>query len=553
MKGMRSVYPLIAAACMLVACQKASDVTCQPGYTTCGGACVRTGTDAQNCGACGRSCGSSEACVSGACVPDCRASLHASIDDPWGASWDGIERSTATYVAARDACEAIGGRLPTSSELFRAGATATGTVGDSYQTNQIWSLAPLNAVNALVVSLADASTLALAYGDLTHHYRCTCPPPRPAEFTGTSCFTTGVSDGCSALAGNPTFNFDVKDRPVLLTRSAAMYECLLAGGELPTAERLVAAFEGGLENPTNFFLHTGDGILTAGYNVAYNPSLGTFQAALDTDRRYYRCFGPTKGGLVATVPNGFRAPQGERVIDGDPEHASTTYTIALFDCLSRGGHLPSGNELAAFVIQGLPGGAVGPRWTSDQTSTTQVETFAWSGAAHWPVDADLATTTFTANGVSFDTITAGRALKTASLPYRCVYYPVLPAYTAPSAAACGTNGCLQVAVGTRAHLWFQKSPRGGSAGDTFTTAVQYCASLGARLPSVRDYVEAIHAGLSGSVTLVTSDFVSATDLRTILWTGTYPTDADPLPPAPSTVPATTGYVNYLCMWTDEVR
>lgn len=554
---MRNVHAVIAlTALAAVSCSKTEDVPCQPGYGLCGGVCVRVADDRDNCGRCGNACGPSDACVAGACVPDCTQSLHAPIMDPWGFAWDGLERPVASYTAARDACTAIGGRLPTASEIVRAGVR-TASVGDSYQTDLIWSLAPIDSANALAVKLSDAGASVLAFADTTPHYRCVCPPPRPAAFTGSACFTSKVADGCAALGGNASFNFDGENRTPL-PRGAAMYECALAGGELPSAERLAAAFQEGLPNTTGDALHTADDIGAAGAEAAATYGTPpTFTSASSTDWRPFRCFGPTAAGAAATVANGFREPRGERVMDADPDHAVTTYTASLFDCLSRGGHLPTGTELATFAIQGLPAGATtGARWTSDQTDTTAVESFAWSGTAYWPIDPDLATTTATTNGVTFDQTTATRAAKTATLPYRCVYYGVESTFIPPSSTACGTGGCLEVVVGTgsaaRARIWFQKSPRGGSGGDTYASAIKYCADLGGRLPSVRDYVEAIHAGLNDTgIALLTSDLVTGPNARTLSWSGTYPSDADP---SPSSVPVATAVgVNYACMWTNEIR
>lgn len=541
-----------------ISCSKSDDVACQPGYALCAGTCVRIGADPQHCGACGSVCGPTQACVAGACVVDCRASLHGPIDDPWGASWDGLERPSVVYTTARSSCEAIGGRLPTATEIVRAGVR-TATVGDGYQTSPLWSLDPLGAATGLAVRLSDGTSAptSIAPG-VTRHYRCVCPPERPAAFTGSACFSTQAGDGCVPMPGNPALNLDAEDRPPL-PRSAAMYECALAGGDLPTAEQLVAAFRSGLPNPTSTAttpvpLHTADAIGAAGLDVTVlSSNAPTFAQSNDIDFRAFRCIGPAAQGVPAAVAGGFREPRGDRVIDADPDQAATTYTAALFDCLGRGGHLPMGNELAALAIQGLPAGAsAGARWTADQTSTTEVETFAWSGAAYWPVDPDLATTSPTAAGVSFDATTARRALKSAALPYRCLYYAVNPAYAPPSASACGGSPCLVVPVGTRARMWFMRSPRGGSGGDTYSAAAKFCADLGGRLPSVRDYVEAIHAGLenTSAAALTTSDFVTATDVRTLSWSGTFPADADP---AAATVGAGAGSVKYVCMWTDELR
>lgn len=43
--------------------------SCAGGLTRCGGACVDATTNAANCGGCGRTCGQSQNCTGGACVP----------------------------------------------------------------------------------------------------------------------------------------------------------------------------------------------------------------------------------------------------------------------------------------------------------------------------------------------------------------------------------------------------------------------------------------------------------------------------------------------------
>src|ERR1700689_2474431 len=42
--------------------------TCDSGQTTCDGVCTDVKTDAQNCGACGTSCGLGAACTAGKCA-----------------------------------------------------------------------------------------------------------------------------------------------------------------------------------------------------------------------------------------------------------------------------------------------------------------------------------------------------------------------------------------------------------------------------------------------------------------------------------------------------
>jgi hypothetical protein len=483
------------------------------------------------------------------CAADCRASLHAPVDDPWGMSWDGFERPQATYLAARSACEAIGGRLPTATEIIRAGVR-TAAVGDGYQTDLLWTIAPLDATNALAVRLSNGTSSSYGMTALGPNHRCVCPPARPAAFTGSACYTTGLGDGCAPFPGDPGFNMDAEERTAL-PRVAAAYECALAGGELPTSERLIAALAGGLPNLTAAAIEAADAAGTGAGQVLTVTSAAApaFVVAGPADYRAFRCIGPAAAGIPAAVADAFVEPRGERKMDA-ADRPAAPYATALFDCLSRGGHLPTSSELMAFAVQGLPAaGQTGQRWSADHTTPAIVETFAWPGTAYWPVDVDLATTAATANGI--DATQAARTAKAGSLPYRCVYHAVRPGY-APPAAACAGGSCLTVAVGTRARMWFQNRPHGGTTSDTYLSAVTGCAGLGGRLASVRDLVEAIHAGLENPYNAVihTSDFVDAANVRTLQWSGTYPSDPDP---NASFGAVAAGSKSYVCMWTDEIR
>jgi hypothetical protein len=101
-------------------------------------------------------------------------------------------------------------------------------------------------------------------------------------------------------------------------------------------------------------------------------------------------------------------------------------------------------------------------------------------------------------------------------------------------------------------MWFQSRPHGGSASDSYASALSACAAAGGRLPSMRDLVEAIHAGLDNQTNsvVITSDFVDAANVRTLQWNAPYPTDAAP---NASVLPVAGGSRSYVCMWTDELR
>ncbi|MBT9558170.1 MAG: hypothetical protein IV100_19210, partial [Myxococcales bacterium] len=64
--------------------------------------------------------------------------------DSWGYVWDGLERQSATWDQARAYCVSKGGRLPTASELWRVSGAIASEIGNSYETNYLWSHTPWN-------------------------------------------------------------------------------------------------------------------------------------------------------------------------------------------------------------------------------------------------------------------------------------------------------------------------------------------------------------------------------------------------------------------------
>lgn len=570
------------AALAGVGCTESVEVGCIDGYALCGEVCVAVATDRENCGACGVTCGAYEACEAGACVPDCLRGLHGPVSDAWGYAWDGLERPAATFAAARDACEGIGGRLPGVSELVRVSAAKSGTVGDTYMTHTLWSVTTDSASVAYTVRLDNGGVVPNVATN-AYNYRCVCPPPPPGAYVEEACYGP-AGGGCAALGGDARFNLDAEDRPAL-SKAGAIHECALAGGELPSAERLAAAVAAGLPNGSNVAMHTSDDAGHAapvcvawvwGTCVAYDPptdqqrdALLAFTAAPPTftegavqTARPFRCIGPAEAGAaVPGIADGFVEPRGERVIDGT-DRAPTTYTAALWDCFGRGGHLPTAAELAAFAAQGLPSGDVtGARWTSDQGGSGYVATYAWSGSAHWPVDPALAQVVPTTHGVAYvwGTTSVSKLAKAdaAGLPYRCVYYAVDPAFPVPAASSCSGNACFAVSAGAAGpvpRMWFDAANRGGTSSDTWTSAAAACGALGARLPSARDLVEAIRSGLPGTEgtdALVTSDLVRGPAALTIGWTGS--DNAGWTDSITTTAGLTATGVKYRCMWTNEIR
>jgi hypothetical protein len=68
---MRRIALAVVLSCLGCAATPPAN-SCPSGQSACGSNCVRLSTDDANCGSCGKSCGSGEACGNGACFPrDC--------------------------------------------------------------------------------------------------------------------------------------------------------------------------------------------------------------------------------------------------------------------------------------------------------------------------------------------------------------------------------------------------------------------------------------------------------------------------------------------------
>lgn len=116
---------------------------CPLGQEECGGTCAEVLSDVANCGGCGVACEAGDVCTDGICHAPCDPSrLMAAIEDPWGTTWDGLERAAAPLDAAEVDCATFGARLPSPTEMHRVSASQTGAVGESFHTNPLWSRTP---------------------------------------------------------------------------------------------------------------------------------------------------------------------------------------------------------------------------------------------------------------------------------------------------------------------------------------------------------------------------------------------------------------------------
>lgn len=481
----------------------------------------------------------------------CVDSLYGPIRDPWGATWDGSERGLDTLSNAQGACEAIGGRLPIATELLRVSAVQAGGVGETYDTNYLWTLNPISATQQAVGRMSDG-TFTPSPLDTRRPYRCLCPAATPAFFDESACFGPPGAT-CSQLATEGgRYRVDKSDR-AMLPKGAAMWECAFVHGHLADPMRLLEGIAGGLPNGSGSWLHTADDgrhdsdvlVKWTGTQPAWAADATNITVGFMTDARPFRCVGLDFAAEPhpVTITNEFIGPgslyKGERV-----DSASATWVAAHDTCWARGGHLPRATELGELVQQGLPGGSATPLWTSDQEGWNGVQflaaTVRWTGVeARFGYAAPL-------NSWAYKT--------DAGHPYRCIYYPIDAGFAGPAAAQCN-GGCQQLAVGSGpARMWldaFDRTPASVGA------AARVCLASGGRLASERDLTEAIRAGLpNGSATwLHTSDLEFGDfgiNVGTVRWTGTDPAFTDQYA-AYATWGALTTSGPYRCVWTNELR
>lgn len=536
-----------AAVCRHGACTN----VCPVGQALCARGCVDIRNDAKSCGSCDNACGNGQTCVDGTCTRSCTASLTLALPDPWGAMWDGIERPVSSYLDAKLACEGIGGRLPTATELYRVSAAQSGTIGQSYNSNYLWSAVPYSQTNQIILRLSDASS---TYSDNSagtlRPYRCMCPGAIPSSFSGIAC--QGVpGQECFPLAGG-RYNIDRSDR-ARLSKGAAMWECNFYHAHLADYPIYAQAILSSLPNGSTNWLHTADDAqydydtLIKWSNI--QPSWvadGNTTVSTMTDFRPFRCVGVNSAVTANpnTVTNEYvgllTKVKGETM-----DTAAANFALAHDTCWNRGGHLPRSTELGELVQQGLSGGTNAWLWTSDQEGFNGTQFLV--GILRW-------------NGVQpffghyYSEFTSWD-YKSASYAHRCLYYPLDPQYTPPPATAC-TGGCFRrdLPGATPATMWMDSTDRTAA---TLGSAIGICASAGGRLASERDYTEMIRHGLpngSGSW-LLTSDIGyggQAVDVMVVRWSGTDANFTDQYSTY-STWFALTSSLAFRCVWTNELR
>ncbi|MBN2493710.1 MAG: hypothetical protein JXR96_03875 [Deltaproteobacteria bacterium] len=319
------------------------------------------------------------------------------IVDSWGETWDGIERTAATWAAAQAECEALGGRLPTITELWRNNATnGTGDLTDNSQNNWMWTLISDYQGNRIVVQLGSGS-ISNSTVSSVQHFRCVWPDRVSDSFDGDYCFGP---PGAECTPARRFYNVDSWDRPAV-DLVAASHECNFYNGSIPVLQDWTEMIiSGDLTGDWNHWLWSGDIMYYSGAspyilngivhfqesNEAYwtfdstSNSFGSWQWPTSTD--YFRCMGKRssgegvdppspscQGGCFTITPSDDQSPDhaGRRapIWADSTDRTATTRDGAAAICDGVGGSLPTVIEVMELVHAGWPNGTDAWLWTSN--------------------------------------------------------------------------------------------------------------------------------------------------------------------------------------------
>jgi len=432
------------------------------------------------------------------------------VVDSWGETWDGIERAPRPWAQAEADCLALGGRLPTATELWRNHASGgSGDLSDTNAQNFLWTRV-LNAQPgwAVLVRLGDGT---LSAQDMTAaaRYRCVWPDSDGAGFDQARCHGDPGA-GCHAF--ERFWSVDSRDRAPL-DYAAATNECAFHGASLPASSDWSRLLRGGLPHGTNAWLWVGRAI--EWYSGGYGSPLvrwtdgdaagwffyqgGAGYASLDTGgaSHAFRCIGlRAPADFAPPAPPACNGPcfaldaRRSPVVADDADRAPARISAAIADCRDEGADLPTLADATELIHAGWPNGTgmwlwlVEPEyWYADGYGQP---IFQWTGAGspHWIYDGSRGAVSW-----GYD-----------ARPYRCVWHaqgPDVPAcqagevavwrdgaYACQAAVAGSSNGQAYVIeiVDDWGNAWdgIQRDVLG------YPEASALCAGLGGRLPTASE-------------------------------------------------------------------
>ena len=507
----------------------------------------------------------------------CRSAVNVpangyAVTDAWGEVWDGVARPMATQTDAKAACDALGGRLPTATELYRNNLT-TGLSSSSISTpsdvEYLWTGLPAYGLKkGTLVRLSDG-LVTTSESNVSKSYRCVWPDTSPADFDDDNC---NVRPGESCWSMTYGENVDTYDRP-RLDVIAASAECAFVHASIPQFSDWNNLIHDGLPNATNNWLWSSKATYWYnggfGHSVirwkdgnesswAYGSTEGTASDATPLTRLYFRCIGNRKRSeLVTPVPTCeggcFSTTHHGSLLTADStDRAAATEADAAVMCRTLGATLPNQQEMSDLIHAGLPNGSAIWIWLDEAL-------YWYNNGVGYPVInwTDIGSDTW-----SYSTGNGERSGATSTRPYRCVWHQKVNTYP-----TCGTTDGLNrvqnsyvCAPSVNGDSQGNANPSGISITDhwgndwdllqrgavTFTEADEACEALGARLPTASE-VYAVRADQSLTDSIGDSNAVS------YLWTKTVAPDASSqmtirVSDGMTTALSKTATTPYRCIW-----
>ena len=328
------------------------------------------------------------------------------VTDAWGATWDGQPRAATTWTKADQACKALGGRLPTATELYRNNTSSGGsTISGPQATEYLWTLISAYQTSYKVaVRLSNGGTT--SYKESTSlQYRCVWPKANATKgFNAGHCHGT---PGSTCTAHDGVWNIDSQDRPPL-DYAAATNECAFYGGSIPSLTDWSEAIHEGLKNGTNNWMWTGKA--TYWYNKGHGMSTIRWSGTGTPNWYYYkstwanvhygysylrfRCIGlATPANFTkptATCNGGCLTVDRRRsvMLIDKTERSSSDYKTAFANCRVLGGDMPNVADFTEAVHHKLPGGKnwiflAEPMYWYSNGYGYPIAKFSGTGTEHW--------------------------------------------------------------------------------------------------------------------------------------------------------------------------
>jgi hypothetical protein len=461
----------------------------------------------------------------------------------------------SSFAEAKAACEELGGRLPTATELYRVSFPQAGGVGQSHHANYLWALNPYIPEHQIVVRLSDAQVgwSRIDRPSDTLPYRCVCPDANPRAFSEASCHGADEAPCMTMGREGKQYHVDTWDRAPLPV-SSAVWECSFSRGRLPQYVDIAEAIYAGLPRGADkaaVWLHTADSahyekntvVRWGGESQTWLPASGTTFGGKFTTFRPFRCLGVSDPIATnsAEVEGEWKTPLSSQKTDGLDQEAKSWHEAHDF-CWDRGGHLPRTSELAALIQHGLPGGSDTWLWTADQTGYN--DTNFTASVLRW-------SETQRAFGYYYDPFVSWSYKHGLDRPFRCIYYPVNRQYAGPPAQSCsGSCTLFEPGGNAGAKIWvdtFDRPPK------RIGEAIDACRQAGGHLATERDLTEAIRHGLpNGSNSWVWAGDYGNGRITVVRWLDTNEAFED-LWNANMTWSALDELRAYRCAWTNELR